>query len=613
MAFIYIDEQGFSRFISNASLRKKLITLSSEPEFTIPTEASLRLSEGENMQAFFNKLSVPTNILYYEDIFRYIQTISDNDLEIIKSLFSFERVHFLSVIYLLNRNIINIDDVKNVIKMPFFTRTEYILSMLSKEAKEEITIDELLLPFFDFIRINYEGRSRDREVISYQNIGYPTRMNITISNRQYTYFRDSITGDGNTKEFTINPFSKVDLTGTTDSWWLFNESLRETKREYDEIKKLNAGTEPTYAFSSFIDYMFNTQLGKITKRTLSNHLDALSKQSGSFAFTQSEWQDAVKLGASYVLSTSKPTFYNYFDYLHTAFTNASNYFTTNNPSGVPTSPGLSTIDTFDYITANNPELVHLKLFLEGVFPENMVEFSAQLGYEQIKRSDPRYMRKFFVSRTNTAKALIESSFIHQSLRGAQTIFNRLASANFLVNKTSNEIVSLGYMVDNSIFEDLKDLIKDKIAELEIVPIDLDSNVLDWSTVQTYLAQWNSLLIPELRLADIGDSGKNLVKNLYVDLLSNYIDYLNNPEATEISKVASESSKKIYRMVTFVQQTFVNINKFNNELKRSKELDLFLLFFYFYYETISKDTRIEYVYKYTAANNDSRNMINKVAL
>jgi hypothetical protein len=158
---IFKDKLNNMRYITSKTLKEKLITLTGK-EFD---EENTDKYDNVLLINFFERIGLDApKILDYDKIQDLIiSKINDSDIEDFLPLFNMERVHFLAIIYLLSEDLISPDEIKNIIYMPFYSRTEYLLRYLSRETTETLKIDTILNKFFDAIKDTSVNKYKDEE------------------------------------------------------------------------------------------------------------------------------------------------------------------------------------------------------------------------------------------------------------------------------------------------------------------------------------------------------------------------------------------------------------------------------------------------------------------
>jgi hypothetical protein len=614
MPFIYIDELGFERFISSASLKRKLTTLSSENEYDAVPESTQTSSQTGDLKIFFDKIGV-SNIerVYYEDIYETISDLvnsSNENIEYIKTLFSLERIHFLAIVYLLTYNFISIRDIKEMIEMPFYTRSEYLLKMLDKELIENITGQDILGTFNSFLReLGREQRIKEEAIPRSTKMNVPN-VAIAINDSQLYYFIDSINNDSAGRNFRVYPFSLFSRTLSVErKLWLFNETLNETKREYKILQDLKEITQPKHSFflQNIYDFLLNNEFPKSISKTISNFpSNILTKMSNTFSVQSQDIITSIRQSVNYEFSNigNKPQIYSYFDFLYFAHGNLGNYLSTN--SIIPPASPFSNPSIYNL---NYIQVPRLKNLVQEIFYETTTE----------KRQDLSYFRKFFIGRNTLSKTESAKSLFSNLDSTKLGYLKNLANIDFIIRESDSTVTSIG---SNRL--DFMSLIREILIEKadEIGEIDLDNTLLTWNQVQIYLQNYKNIVTTSLREKVLPDAEDDLFRYLYIDLFENYIDYLKDPARTTVSRNVRDETKQIYRTANFISQTFSNIKKFYNALVNTKEMDLVYLLFYFYFNSAGinssldksfVESRISYVYRYTLNDNSKKQIITDITL
>jgi hypothetical protein len=139
MAFFLIDENNKKAFINASSLKAKLVNLSFDMENGIE-EIDPNLIEGVDddlKSSLLTKVTGYTRTLTVSDIRDMIEDLiyDDEDYDTLSTLFLMERTHYIAVVYLLKQKLISLLEVKNLLRMNFYNRTEILLSYLSREME----------------------------------------------------------------------------------------------------------------------------------------------------------------------------------------------------------------------------------------------------------------------------------------------------------------------------------------------------------------------------------------------------------------------------------------------------------------------------------------------
>lgn len=165
MPFIYESKVGQQRYITGKSLKKKLITFSGS-EYD---EANVQLYTSDTAQLleFFEKLGInQPKIMTYDNIQSLIASKFKEHMDEVPVLLTMERIHFMSIIYLLRENIASIDEIIKMLNMPFYTRTEYLLRYLSRENEYMLKFDSLFSNFYENIESLVDNGFTEKEDMS---------------------------------------------------------------------------------------------------------------------------------------------------------------------------------------------------------------------------------------------------------------------------------------------------------------------------------------------------------------------------------------------------------------------------------------------------------------
>ena len=139
MAFFLVDENNKKTFINAKFLKSKLINLSVTTNIEQVETSEAPSVEDELKASLISKITGLTTILTVGDIKDMIEDLikNDEDYNILSTLFLMERTHYISIVYLLKQKLISLLEIKNLLRMNFYNRTEMLLAYLSREPESD--------------------------------------------------------------------------------------------------------------------------------------------------------------------------------------------------------------------------------------------------------------------------------------------------------------------------------------------------------------------------------------------------------------------------------------------------------------------------------------------
>lgn len=151
-SFLYTDEsKGVSIFLSRAVIKRDLASLRGSVNETAETSEPQN-SEDAELLSVFNKLSFAPKVVTSLDIEALISQLEiregEDELEfeqILPFLFTMNKSHFKAMIYLLSENLISYDEINEIKRANFYTRTDLLFRKFEFGDSETILLLDNLI------------------------------------------------------------------------------------------------------------------------------------------------------------------------------------------------------------------------------------------------------------------------------------------------------------------------------------------------------------------------------------------------------------------------------------------------------------------------------------
>ena len=669
MPFLYVSEIGESRFITSKSLKKKLITFTGE-EYD-DANVNSTVSDDEDISAFLLKLGVDTpRTLNYNEVQDLIEVRFKEYMEEVPVLLTMERIHFMSIIYLLKENLASTDEIVKMLNMPFYSRTEYLLKYLSREDDTMISFNIIFDKFYDIIASldSTDGKSNgyERENMDIYNMVLPYAA-ININDTELSMFMNTVASSlqiGNTYKYNslkfetaCGAYNDMDLKINNRSYSLTHISGYEAPSMLSIMKIAASFDLPTDTFytNEFVNAYFQTLMPVYIRDSFTNRYQHKSKQTtnltngwstkgtASTRLTNSLSQKNDNI-FEYALGLDSGSydFIYYGEYLKNAYVSSGNYFTDVNSAH----QAIGTLDRFsagelaapyDFDFISNAAT---KSLLKTIFP-TILDYSTSSGSDYITAcsgtnitlTDTSYFRKYFFKENNfngentdsyynTSKA---NTKIGSEQKSIPTILKNIDMIvlNNSITIGSTDLYKLKYISDTKYTAKFKVILKRALDIANIVSLDLDAVDLTWDTIET--TNISDYLTSIITLVDSAegirfeiakeDPEVAISLNMYADMFINYLNYLLDSDTYPLNNIpyVKDDSYSNYRIINFVQQTFASIKIFHNQLRKSRYYDLYLLLFGLYYEdnlsTGDEDIGPLYFYNYSLDNHKAYQQVN----
>lgn len=666
MPFIYESRIGEQRFITSKSLKRKLITFSGD-EYDDSNVPDVNPTEAVDILEFFEKIGIDApRTLNYDEVQTLIEVNFRNHMEEMPVLLTMERVHFMSIVYLLKENLANIDEIVKMLNMPFYSRTEYLLKYLSRETTTTIQTDQTFSGFYDIINLidSTNGRSNgfDRERIISRSSGkfelpIPS-AEISISGLEKRAYLSTV----------VRKFDALDsLPGlvtplfSNEVWWdrtlLYDNEINLDYGEPDDIIENNdsflsrlyfnsdvVGTVIKYNSTKFMEGYLSTLLPQYLRTSFirrnqssnDNQSDRLFLNNSRYYYynnikpprmieldTIPIFKNALALDESYTLIP-------YGTYLRASYFNTNDYF-----SDIDATLSIIDFTDFEFIADDKVKSLMNKIFPTISVNTGRTHQSAGYTvpiplYDNYTLSDPEYITSYFMKRVGFDGTDITGYYdrhlynkdIDASRNKIPTILQNLDMVVKNSSKTvdSNPMYKLDY-INAAYIPKFKEIFTRVLDESLIPALDLDADDLSWNTAETtsILGYLESIqgLIPTMRteIAAYDNYEFSISLSMYIDIFDNYINWLKDSDTYKFVNIGyvSEESYQNYRIINFTQQTFKGVAQFHSNLTTLKYYDLYLLLFGLYSEDISTGpdgatTGSKYFYDYTVADHVNRDQV-----
>jgi hypothetical protein len=611
MGFYLLTNIGESFYITSESLRDRLInnnpsisTQSSESDSLLSLDYFRRNEERSELDIFLDKLKFSDLVISPKEVqylFERFAEFDDTNIELLSSLFVFERTHFLAIIYLFNKNLIGIDEVSDLVKADVKNRTELLLSYMSRES---LTIN-IMEPFYRDVQ-KYFRRSNQYKPFSttifdsliyktikehnYASYSFVTNKNIFTLFRgasafNHVQWKDPLEWWQRILVFSIIGVVTLGIVALFTSVLLLAIFLSlGITTIITTVSDLISLPYKTMYSLSFHDSFFNKSYplmilnnffianNKPKEIAANSLLSFFVRDSVAQVFSQND----VEKG------TAKPPMISFYAYMYWVYENSNNI----------TKDGINLVDFNQNI--NNPFRVSLindkdKIYnvdnylpaLESGAPKypflNKVIkdlFAAQSSFATQRTTQPissSEVLDILVAKYNVQTRRIESnSAVVNRLR---FILTDLFNSDYVINDNF-VVVSLGAK-DQSYF--IIESIKKAMASQNITNLNVASrDALNMASIKDFVLNFRDKIISDVLAQTINTPSDAFFKIVMKDIVNDYLDYLVDPLRTSFGVLrVTEETFKIYRLLRFLMLYFSNSSLVVNLLNNNDEYKFYL--------------------------------------
>jgi hypothetical protein len=736
MAFNYIDETGKITFFTASALKRKLVTYSGRS--TSDEEVvNVLPPTNNNLNIFLNKIGFVVDTVTFQQMKDKIEELFDNieELDILNILFSMERDHYFSIIYLLFDRTLNItvNELRDIIRMPFYNRTEYLLKYLGyiEDSGSESVLDRIIVKFIE--ELNKKKDNSSTSILNLTNVNYPAissrstgtkfynkfkntnakfgfnmntivdnesieklkynfsnkndEININTSyifsdffNHYYPIFilgRTSLPKSNSTVGFFDRSIAKIleskyfsnsnenftyfDMNVFNFLYWIHNQFKYRT----DSLDIINQGVSKIFinteinGSSEDIDVYFNrlraeykydsndTGVANVTKKLI--QFNSLNLRAATKCIFDG-YSNNVDNDAQYKYQTrfnASRKFFNSLDKLNNSFLTGNRIFKIilkEDPTkylsykitkidiprynnGIPEHgildieflTDLSSPDLFEFVDDKEVILEVYRQTPTGVsyIPSDSEKYNfSYIQYPLVRN----FLNDIFATRTDINKK--DKNYILELLiskKNLNSTTNSIVASNQILQNKINELLKFNIQFDklnmlssfNNETDYFKSLLKNKINELDIQSLELESFGLSWEDVEDFLDELieaddlNESIYNE---DSVANPSRNILNIFYIDLFKQYLVYLKNPTATNFNfNIGNNGS--LYNLIIYLKEYFININRAIDELKNSRVLDAYLVTFIARNQEIANNNDVSAYYNsYTKLNNENKKCI-----
>jgi len=480
---------------------------------------------------FITKLeSIPQEVSA-EDITSFFLKLLNNDEKLMSSLFSLEYNYFKAILLLAFNGMLNGKEIKRLIETDNYNRKEILLGLL---RKDEGKID-LFHPLKDYINSKFYNLDfQDQRILS----ANPSSLNSSIK------LNDDILEYFN---YVLDKplFSQSETTDPLDYFASISRKLLYTTDEYSALQTAldvsNSSNAKVLDKKSFYNILFNRYMDKYLRRSFTNRLAFGYSTLGKVA-TDSELSADVRTAINESIKNIDPVQYNYFKNLYWVYNNTDNYITATN-FNYNTSLASNLYDNFQYVAADYPEVAEL---LKELFPYNS-EYS-------ISRDSKYYMSKYFMSFESDNNTNNEASLLKLNNPFIKPAIDALFD-NDIVIDNEGRLITLGNSTKVSYIFDILNTFIVSYADYKKLE-ELITPSLSYESLVIYINKLKTDLVAYINAYQNGSKSERIFKLFFVEIIEQYLLYLINIDAVSFEVVFSDKLLKLYRLLSFVQQTFI---------------------------------------------------------
>jgi hypothetical protein len=520
---IFKDKLNNIRYITSKTLKQKLITLSGK-NFNNENPEKY---DNESLTDFFDKIGTSTpKILDYDKIHELISSkLNDSELEDFLPIFNMERVHFLSIIYLLSENLVTPKEIKNIIYMPFYSRTEYLLRYLSRETTETLKIDALLNGFFKAIKNTAENNYSETETYLPGELKIP-ELKRSLKNPEELFP-------------IINSEEMNNYLSSEDRNWFLG---------------LSPNSNISYNIKLFFGMFFNIELPKFVGELFRNRFNTNTKQSDTLMnkdnIKEQIYENTINI-LKRMSSLDDDSIYNinkrYLDSLYKAYT------TDMAQDDFDNTTIQMTINSIEDILIN-PNEAPLTSLLEKIFPSIP---------ENITIDSSLYFQEYFSNERQGYNYIRKNSDNLEKLKSLNMkIDNRdtITLDNTYYDNIKHYKVSF---ISEHYIQKFKEVLYTTMQENAISFLDLQEDNLTGDQVKDHINLLIDIL-PDIETNILAIEDEDIAISLlfYTDMFKKYLLYIvdtfnetSNGITYKMITYVSSNLYKQYKVINFVQQTF----------------------------------------------------------
>lgn len=611
MAFRYVSTTGVSRLVTSASIRRALLTSDQSLIYGSELGPSGYALPGnaDPLDSFLGKVYPSTRAVNSEDIVRSIdEFLGEQSSEVMPFMLALERVHFIAVFYLIHERLISASDLRNMLDVPYSTRSQYLLGFLSREQDPGIFTRflETLARFYVAQKPEGFEESRVSGIVS-------PAITSTVNKEQFRFFeRYAREHMGLSDPFPFVDFDFWSLAATfrayrfasgTESQKASAISLNQTI--YDDIKNDSEGDSVSLRDS--FSMMINKYLPPYCRNVKQQ---AAKRPSENFSVRQSMMDYFTKKSTGYAVDNNtgatKPfevSLFNWLYWIHqdTSGINAHNTdaqaFFDEIDFDVVFTKGA---DLRDNIGSNSYDFSYLnsrprfKSFMLDLFPQTASNPS---------RSSLAYATRYFARPSSGGSSTFSSN------AKARRAFMDVANLDLRVaSDSTREIASLGSANKNSFF--LR-LISEALAANSITQTPLSElATLSFSDVSTYVSSLSSAITSHIASRPSeGNYYDDIIRTFFSEFVSDYLSFLLDPSRSVYrprflpDSPSANDNFRFLRVLRTIRQLFFNVARFVGDFKGQRIYDAFVLMLRLHDEPESKYfSTVQYFSTYDSAKN-----------
>jgi hypothetical protein len=522
--------------VSEVNTTRSITVVKQQQVVTVPVP-----DPTDPLYLYLKKIRNNISVLSLKDIEdMFIKILSPDELDLISVIFSLERTHFLAIVFLLFLGRINAEDIKRMVKMTYYNRSEAIINFLQKD-RDELYIFRNFMSIMNSKFNNLEGR-------------YPERIqslsDILVKNTSAQVNDNIITHTSAiiSSQEAINPFAKLDLSANRDYRYLLRRlsyRIRDKGKAAELINQLlleekDKTLDKKAFFSTILSKNFPSFIYKHYQNRLFYRWRRLSDSIN--IITEPEITAAVQEAVKEVYENVDPqlTDLDYFKYLYNVYNE-----TMNNTTLFP-----SDIYTFDYVGNT-----YIKGLLNSIFPEDST-FS-------ISKSSPKYLAKYFLSFDSDKGRSDEKSFFNVNGSFIRPLLTGLLENDLLVDDSGNVLSFGSYnktsFISDSFIDAIDDIISNNTSNNTLSLLKLeDIPTKTYSSVVSYTDSLKNAVKSSISTSAYGSVSQRIFNVFFNDIFDQYMAYLVNGKDEDFEVKLSTETFKIYKLLSFIQQTFINI-------------------------------------------------------
>ncbi len=611
MGFYLLTSIGESFYITSESLRDRLInnnpsisTQRSESDSLLSLDYFRRNEQKSELDIFLEKLKFSDLVIGPKEVqylFERFAEFDDTNIELLSSLFVFERTHFLTIIYLFNKNLIGIEEVSDLVRADVRNRTELLLSYMSRE---NITIN-IMEPFYAEVQ-KYFRRSDQYKI--YSTTIFDSIISKTRPLHNYASYSLIV---GFKRIFNLTrgaaAFDHVQWKDPLE-WW-------QRLLVFSVIGVVTLGIVALVAVVPIVAVLVSLGITTLIT-TLSDIISLPYQRMFSLSFHDSFFNKSYPLIIlnNFFIARNKPkqiaenSLQDYYvrDSVAQVFSQNDVGRGTAKPPMIPLYAYMYWIyEDFNNITKNGIDLVDFNQNINNPFRASLINHKDKIynidNYLPLNSSLPKYpflnnvIKTLFPLQTSfatnqTAQPVLSSEILDILVAKYNTSTKRIESNSAAVNRLRfilTDLFNSDYVIDDNLVVNslgvsnkvyfILESVRKAMTTHNITNLNVASrDALDMNSVKEFVSNFKSRIVGDILVQTTNSPSDAFFKIIMKDIIENYLDYLVDPSKSSFNVLkVTEETFKVYRLLKFLRLYFANTSLVVNLLNNNAEYKFYL--------------------------------------